>query len=405
MARKIEKLTQGEVDRLITEAKPGLHADGAGLGLRINVNGAASWSYRYTFENKARERGLGPARVVTLKAARAAAIKAGQEVRAGVDVVAESKAAATPAPTVPTFRDAALQYIAKKEGKWRNPVHRAQWKSTLETHVYPAIGSKPVDQITVADVVAILSPIWTKTPETANRVRARVAMVLDMAFGLGWRTAANPAALAVLKHQPRLPDRRVVVEHHAALDYRNMPAFMTALRARGGTAARAVEWIVLTAARSSEARGATWAEVDLTARTWTIPAGRMKGNRPHVVPLSDAAMALLSDMTTAHDPDALLFPSPMGAKQPLSDVALSKIAKLAAGADITVHGFRSTFRDWAGDCTEFPREVAEQALAHVTGDAVEQAYRRGTALQKRRALLEQWGNFADGLPAGVSVAA
>lgn len=404
MAREIERLTQGEVDRLIAEAAPGLYADGAGLGLRINVSGAASWSYRYSLGGKARERGLGSASVVKLPEARRLAAQAGQEARSGRDVVSERKAAATPAPTVPTFQEAARQYIQKEEGSWRNPIHRAQWKATLESHVYPVIGNTTVDAITVADVVDVLAPIWTETPETANRVRARIMMVLDMAIGLGWRTAANPAALAVLKHQPRLPKRRVVVEHHAALPYGAMSAFMEALRARGGTAAKAVEWIVLTAVRSMEGRGATWGEVDLEARIWTLPASRMKGDREHVIPLSDAAMALLEalrdDLAGAKpDPTALIFPSPANAKEPLSDVALSKIAKLAAaGADVTVHGFRSTFRDWAGDCTDFPREVAEQSLAHATGSAVEQAYRRGTALAKRRALMEAWGNYVDGVP-------
>jgi integrase len=400
MARQIERLTQGEVDRLITKANPGLYTDGGGLGLKIGGNGSASWSFRYTLDGKARERGLGSASVVPIREARQQAAKAAQDARRGRDVVAERKAAAT--PIVATFQDAARQYIAMEEGGWRNPVHRAQWKATLEHHVYPVIGGKPVDAITVADVVDVLAPIWTDTPETANRVAARIKLVLAMCIGLGWRTAANPADLAVLKYQPRLPKRRVVVEHHAALPYAAMLEFMVRLRARGGTAARAVEWIVLTASRSMEARGATWGEIDLDARTWTIPASRMKAKKEHRVPLSDAAMALLTDLRielAALDPAALIFPSPNNPLEPLSDVALSKITKLAAGADVTVHGFRSTFRDWAGDCTAFPREVAEQALAHVTGGAVEQAYRRGTALAKRRALMEAWGDYMDGLPA------
>jgi integrase len=401
MARTVEKLTQGEVDRLISEAAPGLFSDGGGLGLRIGANGAASWSYRYTLGGKGRERGLGSASVVKLPEARRLAVQAAAEIRSGRDVVAERKAAAAPAPNVATFREAARQYIAKEQEGWRNPVHRAQWTATLERHVYPVIGDKPVSAITVADVVDVLAPIWTETPETANRVASRIRLVLDMTIGLGWRTAANPAALAALKHQPRLPKRSVKVEHHPALPYGAMPAFMVALRARGGTAARAVEWIVLTAARSMEARGATWGEIDLAARLWTIPADRMKGGREHVIPLSDAAMALLTDLRielSTLDPAALMFPSPTDAKAPLSDVALSKITKLAAGANITVHGFRSTFRDWAGDCTDFPREVAEAALAHVAGDSVEQAYRRGTALAKRRALMEAWGDYVDGVP-------
>jgi integrase len=411
LARQIEKLTQGEVDRLIAGAKPGLYADGAGLGLRINASGAASWSFRYTLDGKGRERGLGSAGKVTLKEARQLAAKADGDARAGKDVVAERKAAAAPAPTVPTFQEAAALYIQKEEPGWRNPVHRAQWRSTLEHHVYPLIGGKQVDAITVADVVDVLAPIWTGTPETASRVRARIEMILNMCIGLGWRTAANPAALGVLKYQPKLPKRRVVVEHHAALPYGAMAPFMVALRARGGTAAKAVEWIVLTAVRSMEGRGARWAEIDLGSRTWTIPASRMKGGRQHVVPLSDAAMALLealrADLNEAvPDPTALLFPSPNNPREPLSDVALSKIAKLAAGgADVTVHGFRSTFRDWAGDCTAFPREVAEQALAHASGDKVEQAYRRGTALAKRRELMEAWGDYVDGLPVAPAVAA
>jgi integrase len=404
MSRRIEQLTQGEVDRLTTEAKPGLYADGGGLGLRINASGAASWTFRYTWEGKGRERGLGSAGKVTLKEARHLAALAGADVRAGKDVVADRKAAAPP-PTVRTFREVAGQYIAKEEGGWRNEVHKAQWRSTLENHVYPVIGAKGVDAITVDDVVDVLEPIWVKTPETARRVASRIRLVLDMAIGRGWRTAANPASLAILKHQPRLPKRRVVVEHQAALPYSALPAFMVALRARGGRAAKAVEFVILTAARSMEARGATWGEIDLEAKTWTIPPKRMKGDKQHIVPLSDAAMALLEALRAdlnlgVPDPTALLFPSPNNQLEPLSDVAMSKIAKLCAiGVPLTIHGFRSTFRDWAGDCTAFPREVAEQALAHASGDKVEAAYRRGTALAKRRLLMDAWGNFADGLPA------
>jgi len=390
MVRAINKLTAGEVEKLAAERKPGLYTDGAGLALRISLGGSASWVLRYSLHGRAHEAGVGPLHTVGLSDARKLAKALRLKVLNGIDVAGERRAARNPAPGVVTFRMAAERFIAKHQDGWSNAKHADQWSTTLATYVYPVIGAMNVAEITVSDVEAVLSAIWLDKAETANRVRARIQMVLDFATASEWRSGDNPAArTGPLVH--RLPKRpKAEQKHLAALPYKEVPAFMAALRARSGVAARAAEFAILTAARSGEASGARWSEIDFAEQVWTVPASRMKGNRQHIVPLSDAALALLPTERTS---DLVFHIGGRG----LSDSALRKMVKLAAGTSaVTLHGFRSSFRDWCGDETDASRETAEAALAHIVGDKAEQAYRRGAALEKRRALMQRWADWCDG---------
>jgi integrase len=314
--------------------------------------------------------------------------------------------AAALAAKMPSFREAAEQFIASRQAGWKSEKHSGQWGTTLTTYAYPAIGALPVDQITTDHVLAILNPIWTTKAETASRVRGRIEAVLDSAKVRGWRSGENPARwkghLELL-----LPKKGKVakVEHHAALDWREMPDFWSALGQRDGTAAAALRFAILTAARSGEVRDATWREVDLNQCLWVIPAGRMKAAREHRVPLSEAAIAVLLQARGSEqpEPDALLFPARGGSA--LSDMSMTALLRRmtkpgtkapwtdAMGKVVTAHGFRSTFRDWAGEATHHPREVIEHALAHRLKDKAEAAYQRGDLLAKRATLMTDWGAY------------
>jgi integrase len=273
-----------------------------------------------------------------------------------------------------------LEFIAAHESGWRNAKHRAQWRNTLETYC-ARIWSHPVDTIAAADIVACLEPIWQTKPETATRVRGRIEKVIGAAIAKGLRSTANPASWSLLQHLlPRA--KKLSRSHRKALDYRAVPSFMRQLEGQPGAAAVALRLLILTAARSGEVLGAQWSEFDFEARVWTVPATRMKGGREHHVPLSGEALDTLARLPRTGDK---LFS--------LSNMAMPMLLRRMGRNDITVHGFRSSFRDWCGDQTSFPREVAEAALAHATGDATERAYRRGTALEKRRELMEAWAQF------------
>jgi integrase len=291
-----------------------------------------------------------------------------------------------------TFREAAAAYIAAHRAGWRNEKHAAQWPSSLEAFVYPTIGHLPAQAIDTGLVLKVLEPIWTKTPETASRVRGRIESVLSWAAARGYRdrSSLNPATWkGHLDHL--LPARTKVraIEHHPALPYAALPGFMAALRAQDGIGARALEFTILTAARSGEVLGARWSEIDLGTRVWTVPAARMKGGREHRVPLSDAAVTILKGMAAVRVNDHV-FP---GRRGPPSGMTMTEVLRRLSRRDITVHGMRSTFRDWCGALTNFPREVAERALAHRIGDAAEQAYARDELLQKRRKLMDAWAAY------------
>lgn len=393
--KKAKELTALEVKRL---AKPGLHAVGgvAGLYLQVTPSGARSWILRATVGSKRRDIGLGGYPDVTLAQAREKAREARDLIARGVDPVEQKKAARTALRLAQaaeiSFDEAARQFLATKRHEFKNPKHAAQWESTLQTYASPIIGRLPVAEIALPHIVQILEPIWTTKTETASRLRGRIEAVLAWATVAGYRSGDNPARWkghldAVL---PK-PSKVAKVKNHRALPIDDMGAFMVALRKREGMAAKALEFLILTAARSGEVRGATWDEIDLKAKVWTIPAERMKAGKEHRVPLSDPAVALLEALPRlAGSP--YVFPSARGGM--LSDMALSALMKRMA-VDAVPHGFRSTFRDWCAERINYPREVAEMALAHTISDKVEAAYRRGDLFEKRRRLMADWARFCD----------
>jgi integrase len=412
----------------VKTAAPGRYFDGDGLVLLVRkarpkqvANGTAPdkqpdrafWLFRFTRGGKVRETGLGRARgpnAVSLAEARERARKLRDKLRDGTDPIDEKQAekakakadAAKAQASTMTFREVSAMYLGAHEASWTNSKHRQQWKNTLRDYVLPAIGDLPVGSVDTGAVVKIIEPLWRGKTETASRVRGRIENILDYAKVRSWRDGENPARWrGHLDHL--LPRRGKVqhVEHHAALPWRESGAFMQRLRQNSCVSARCLEFLILTANRSGEVRGARWNEIDLTHAVWTIPAERMKAEREHRVPLSDAALAVLREMAElGGEPGAFVFPVLKKPGRPLSDTALAKAVD-AAGSDATVHGFRSTFRDWAGETTTFPREVIEMALAHRLGDAAEQAYARGDLFQKRAALMRAWADFCGrAMPAG-----
>lgn len=374
--------------------KRGYYADGGGLYFRVSEFGTKAWAFRFTQAGKAREMGLGAFPDVTLKEARERAAEARKEIRDGVDPInqrqqAKSALIAARASAL-TFEQCAVAYIAAKEPEWKNAKHGAQWRSTLATYVYPVIGKVLVRDVEQSHVLQILQPMWTTKTETASRLRGRIENVLDYATARGYRRGDNPARWrGHLDMLLATPGKVAKVEHHAALPYAEIGSFMVDLRKHQGLGARALEFAILTAARSGEVRGATWAEIDLNAAVWTIPAGRMKAGKEHRIPLSDGAAQLLRDLPRIEDCN-LLFPNTKGAE--LSDMTLTAVLRRMKH-QVTAHGFRSTFRDWAGETTAYPREVIEHALAHQLKDKAEAAYARGTLFDKRRRLMADWSKF------------
>jgi len=381
------------VSRLI---KPGLHTVGGvpGLALQVLKSGGRTWILRVMIGNRRREMGLGGYPGVTLAMAREAAREARDMIRRGTDPIEaakEARAALKVTPTVGyTFRAAAEAYIASHEASWKNPKHRDQWTATLKNYAYPVMGKLDVAAIELPHVMRVLEPIWTKKTETAKRLRGRIEMVLDWATARGFRSGPNPARWR--GHLDKLlakPSKVHRITHHRALPIDEMASFMTQLRAAEGTGARALEFAILTAARSGEVRGATWKEIDLDARVWTISAARMKAAREHRAPLSKAAITVLNAMPAAR-PDAYVFKAAHGGR--ISDMTISAVLRRLK-VDAVPHGFRSTFRDWAAERTNYPNEVAEMALAHAVGNKVEAAYRRGDLFEKRLAMMDEWADF------------
>ncbi|MEX2326666.1 MAG: integrase arm-type DNA-binding domain-containing protein [Pseudomonadales bacterium] len=361
----------------------------AGLQLRIAPSGAKYFILRIRFGGKRRDIGIGPFPEISVTVARSRAAEIKDKIRQGVDPLIERKLfKADLANAAPTFDQCAERYITSKEVEFKNPKHVKQWRSTLSTYASPVIGPLPVDRVELSHILKILKPIWTLKTETGSRLRGRIEKVLSYASASGHRQGDNPARwtgnLDAILPQPSKVRK---VQHHRALPIDAMPQFMAALRQKEGIAARALEFLVLTAARSGEVRGASWNEIDLTAKTWTIPGERMKAQMQHTVPLSPAAIAILKDLPRTHE---LIFPAPRG--KALSDVSLSAVCRRMA-IDATPHGFRSTFRDWCSERTDYPRDVAEMSLAHAIGDRVEAAYRRGDLLGKRKKMMKEWSDF------------
>jgi integrase len=383
MSKQLHKLSAREVAAL---AKPGRHSDGGGLYLNVTASGARSWVFMWKLAGKRREMGLGSLRDVSLAKARQRAADAREKLADGLDPLA-----ARDRPKAMTFGEAADAFIESMSGSWRNEKHRAQWKMTLTVYC-ETFRSKPIADIGTEDVLTVLKPLWTAKPETASRLRGRIERVLDFARACGQRFGENPARWrghldAILPKRAKLTRG-----HHKAMPFDEVPTFMASLRERDGIAPRALEFAILTAARSGEVLGARWDEVNFDAGLWIVPATRMKAGRIHRIPLSGRAVEILRQMEQARLSE-FVFPG-LKRNRPLSGMALEMVLRRMK-VDVTVHGFRSAFRDWAGERTTFPREVAEAALAHLVGDAVERAYRRGDALEKRRQLMGAWARFCE----------
>jgi integrase len=370
--------------RKVETAKAGKYSDGHNLYLIVAPNGARKWVLRFTLRGKAREMGLGTPASVPLADAREKAAHARRMIAQGLDPIAERKRTGG----VPTFGELADQVRESLSAGFRNARHKEQWKASLATYAAP-LREKPIGSISTDDVLAVLKPIWTTKPETASRVRGRIEKVLDAARAKDFRQGENPARWrGHLDHL--LPKQsKLARSHYAAMPYGDVPGFIGELRQHEATAALALEFCILTAARSGEVLGARWSEFDLDKRVWTIPPRRMKPGREHRVPLSDRAVAILKQLAEIRTGE-FAFPG-QRKDSPLSDTALRRIK--ADG--ITVHGFRSSFRDWCGNETHFPRDLIETALSHVIGDQAEQAYRRSDALEKRRKLMEAWAAYCE----------
>jgi integrase len=383
MKRVLGKLSAARVAKL---AKRGRYSDGGGLWLQISKWDTRAWVFRWERDGRERMMGLGATGTLTLANARERARRCRLMVLDGVDPIeqrtAERSQRRVEAAKSATFQECAEQYIASHRAGWRNAKHAEQWASTLRRFAFPVFGNMPVNAIDTTLVMRVLEPIWREMPETGSRVRGRIESVLDWARVRAFCAGDNPARWR--GHLSKLfPSRRKVraTRHHPSLAYGEVPGFMAQLRERQGTAARALEFLILTGARTSEALGATWAEVDTEARLWTVPANRTKAGREHRVPLSAGAMRALS--------------APGRSEAPLFAIGRTAILEImrAMRPGYVPHGFRSSFRDWAAERTNFPREVCEAALGHAVGDAVERAYRRGDLFEKRRKLMDAWATF------------
>jgi integrase len=403
------RLSAAKVAALVRRGKRGYTCDGGGLYLQISKYGTASWAFRYRIGGKPRETGLGAFGTWSLAEARERARKLRQQVGEGIDPIDAKRAKRArekvEAAKAMTFRDCAEGYIASQQETWKSPVHRAQWPASLAKHAYPVFGDLPVAAIDTALVTKALEPIWTKRPTTASRVRARIETTLDWAKVRGYREGENPARWRghLDKLLPRSAKAMEAVQrakgrdgHHRALPYLEISEFMAALRGVDGIAARALEFAILTAARTGEVIGARWGEFDTENRLWTIPANRMKAGKEHRVPLSDAALAIVGAMEAIRQGEHVFAGKKAG--EPLSQMALLMTLRRMGRGDTTTHGFRSSFRDWAAERTNFPAEVAEMALAHAVGDKVEAAYRRGDLFAKRRRIMDAWAKFCAAPP-------
>lgn len=382
----------------------GRYGDGGGLWLQVSPAGTKSWLFRYRRNGRDRQMGLGSLDTVSLASARQRAQRSRELLLDGVDPIdlrrAERQQAQLEAARCMCFQECAEAFIAAHGPGWRNPVHRAQWRSTLSTYVFPVVGRMPVADIDTGLVLKCLEPIWTEKPETASRVRGRIERVLDWARARGYRQGENPARWRGHLDQ-LLPARRAVaaVRHHAAMTYDDVPAFMDALRAEGGVAARALEFLILTAARTGEVVGATSEEIHREKAVWIVPDTRMKAGREHRVPLVPRALEIL-DLLPTHERNPYLFIG-MKPRHHISTAAMSRLLDRMGCSAVTVHGFRSTFRDWCAEMTAFSQEVAEMALAHAISNKVEAAYRRGDLFAKRRRLMEEWARWC-ARPAGTA---
>lgn len=394
MGREINRLSAVKISKT---TKPGRYADGGGLWLQVATSGTKSWLFRYTRHGKARHAGLGPLNTVSLADARAKALQARRMLLEGIDPLEEKQsrrtAAKAQAASAVTFKQAAERYISAFRSSFKNAKHREQWPNSLKAYVYPQFGDVAVSKIETSHVIQALQPIWAAKTETASRIRGRIEAVLDWAKVQGMRKGENPARWK--GHLDKLlPPRTKVakVQHHAAMPYDRLPAFMEALRAMNCLSARALEFTILNACRTGETIGAQWSEIDLANAVWIIPAERTKSDREHRIPLSNRAVEILKALPRIRD-ETFVFPgSRQGAS--LSNMAMLELVRgIPSASNYTVHGFRSSYRDFCGEKTNFAREVIEQSLAHRLKDRAEAAYARGDLLLKRRALMDTWAAF------------
>lgn len=390
-----------QINRLSVKAveaqtKPGLYADGLGLYLQVAKGGAKSWIFRYMLAGRPRKMGLGSVNTVSLKLARERAGEARLKLLDADDPIEQRKAERleklAASATVLSFKEAAEGYIKAHRAGWKNIKHAGQWKATLEAYAYPEFGSFAVSRVDTALVMKALEAIWTTKPETATRVRGRIESILDWATARGYRQGENPARWR--GHLDKLlPARSKVakVKHHAALPYTEVGAFMAKLRPMEGISPKALEFAILTATRTGEVVGARWSEIDTENALWTIPGDRMKAGKEHRVPLSDRALQILESLPREKGNDSVFIGEKGG--KPLSNMALLMTLRRMEREDLTTHGFRSTFRDWAAEQTAFPNELLEMALAHTVSDKTEAAYRRGDMMEKRRRLMKEWAAY------------
>ena len=395
MARVIGRLTALKVDKA---KDPGMYADGGGLYLRVTTDGTKNWVFRFMLNGRPRWMGMGPLHTIGLADARARAAACRRQRHDGIDPIdarrAAKQQARLDAAKAITFKECAASYVAAHKAGWRNDKHAAQWEATLATYAEPVIGKLSVQAIDTALVLRVIEPLWTTKPETAGRLRGRIESVLDWAKVRGYRAGENPARWR--GHLDKLlPARSKVrkVEHHAALPYAELPAFLVSLREQEGTAARALEFTILTAARTGESMGARWDEINTRERLWIVPAARMKAGREHRIPLTGRAIAILQELKPADSAEAKFIFAGGKEGRPLSNMAFLMLLRRMERGDLTAHGFRSSFRDWAAERTSFPSEVVEMALAHAVGTKVEAAYRRGDLFEKRRRLMDAWGDY------------
>ena len=372
--------------------KPGRHSDGDGLILAVGANGNGSWMVRVQRHGKRRDIGLGAASKVTLSQARISAAAARSQVAAGLDPIAQRRKAAG----VPTFKEAASQVHTEHKRGWKNGKHQGQWLRTLEVYVFPTLGDRLVSEIDGPAVRDVLADIWLEKPETARRVRQRIGAILDWAYSKGHRESEAPMR-SLSKGLPRQPKNK---GHHAAMPFADLPAFLTRLHEKESWGRLALEAAIFTAARSGEIRGATWSEVDLEKGVWSVPADRMKAGKEHVVPLSPAAKRVFQRAADLRTAGSKFVFQGLKRDKPMSDMTLIKVLR-DMGETVTAHGFRSSFRDWVSEDTQFSGDLAEAALAHAIPNKVEAAYRRGNLLEKRRGLMDAWSSFCDSHGANV----
>ncbi|MGP5325197.1 tyrosine-type recombinase/integrase [Vreelandella titanicae] len=392
------KLTAKGVQKLVRESKPGLTNDGDGLYLKVGKGGGASWIYRFRWNGKLRDMGLGSYAEASLSEARESAAENRKHVKQGIDPLAAREQKSEKEAVPVTFTHCAARYIQSHRRSWRNAKHARQWVSTLKTYVRPVIGNQPIEDVTTQDILKILTPIWAVKNETAKRVQGRIENILDFAAAHEYRDPVNPARWR--GHLDKLlakPSRVQKVNHHPAMPYDQVATFISSVQRYNSMSSKALLFLILTATRTSEVLNAEWHEIDIGKATWQIPAERMKVNREHRVPLSKQAVELLLALPRVRG-NSFIFPG-MKAGRPLSNMSLLQFMRgLGYGpsgekGNYVPHGFRSSFRDWTGEVTSYPRDVAEMALAHAIENKVEAAYRRGDLFEKRRAMMQDWADY------------